>query len=73
MSIETLIREGILFSKDYRSPQKKYPYLNYGKEFKYQYERIGVVRFDNIFDKINHELQEIRNKQKEIDQLLSSE
>ena len=70
--INALIQKGLFFSRDYRSPRKKELYLNYGKVFKYQYQKMtGGVALNILLRSINEELkQEVIGKVSQIRELL---
>jgi hypothetical protein len=63
---ERLVGKGIFFNNTFNGRGNK-PYLNYGKVFKYQYEKINSPKpYDLIFGQINMELEGILNSRKDI-------
>ena len=63
---DRLVEKGIFFNNNFNGKGNK-PYLNYGKVFKYQYEKIKSSKsYDFIFGQINTELEGILNSWKDI-------
>lgn len=63
---DKLVQKEIFFNSSFNGRGNK-PYLNYGKVFKYQYEKIDSSKpYDLIFTKINSELEEIINNRNDI-------
>lgn len=56
---ENLIKNNLFLNDTFNGRGKK-SYLNYGDQFKYQYEKIDNTTFENLFDKINNDFQEIK-------------
>ncbi len=56
---ENLRNNSIFFNSAWSSPQKK-NMMSYKPDFKYQYEKIGNMKFDDLFKKINDDLSIIK-------------
>lgn len=57
---ENLIGSNLFFNNAFLGRGRK-PYLNYGANFKYQYEKIERLTFKDLFEKINNDFQNIDN------------
>lgn len=55
---ENLIENNLFFNNKFSGRGNK-PYLNYGNSFKYQYEKIQKSNFNDLFEKINNDIQSI--------------
>ncbi len=55
---ENLIENNLFLNNTFSGRGKK-PYLNYGDSFKYQYEKIERLTFNDLFEKINNDIQNI--------------
>lgn len=55
---ENLIGNNLFLNNTFSGRGKK-PYLNYGDSFKYQYEKIERLTFNDLFEKINNDIQNI--------------
>jgi hypothetical protein len=54
-----LLQNGLFFRRDFESPRKREPFLNYGTTCRYQYDRMqGPVSFDILFRSVNEDLQD---------------
>lgn len=56
---ENLIKNNLFLNNTFIGRGMK-SYLNYGENFKYQYDRIGTITFENLFKKINTDFQIIK-------------
>jgi len=63
---ENLRKNNIFFNNDWSSPLKK-NMMSYKPDFKYQYEKIEVLSFTELFKKVNKDFQIIN---KEIDEII---
>jgi len=63
---ESLRMNDIFFNSRWISPRKK-TMLGYKPDFQYQYEKIEALTFDELFEKINSEIQNIINTKEEIE------
>lgn len=57
---ENLRNNNIFFNNVWSSPQKK-TMMSYKPDFKYQYEKIGKTKLDELFQKINDDILAINN------------
>ena len=63
---ESLRMNNLFFSSKWLSPQKK-TMLGYRPDFQYQYEKIEPLPFKDLFNKIEHEIQNINKLREEIE------
>jgi hypothetical protein len=58
---KSLIDSNIFFRSNWKSPRDKKETLGYKPDFKYQYEKIDVLTFSDLFKKINKEFETVLN------------
>jgi hypothetical protein len=66
---ENLRSNNIFFNSGWLSPQKK-PICSYNPNFRYQYEKLLPLRFNQLFAKINADIDYIKNNWTKINYLL---
>lgn len=59
-SIKKLLQKDLFFSSAWKST-RNHKYLNYGKKFKYQYEKIESIEFVKLLKKIEGDLNYLKN------------
>lgn len=63
---ESLRKSNLFFDYQWESPRKK-TMLRYNPDFQYQYEKIEIQSFDELFSKIDDEIQSIIDQREEIE------
>jgi hypothetical protein len=63
---ESLRTNNLFFDSKWRSPRKK-TMLGYNPAFQYQYEKIEILSFENLFNKVDNEIQNIISLREEIE------